>query len=367
MRISLLTSLALLPLAACSLPSKDGADPSETGSGTQVDDTSSEGDVDTAADPDTAADSDTSGADTGAEDSSAEGTAPATLAELFAQLGPPSSTFSVNASEGGVVVGDGVTLVFGPDAFVDASGAVATGEVMVSLTEYRTVGDMVRGGRPTITTDGAWLETSGSFDLSASQEGEDVVITDVQSMTFDDWDGGSPDAAMELWVTEQEGDAWVRPLPAQPIVGRPVDSADGMATMFMTNYLAGIGSYPSFNCDAISYLSSTYSTLTVQFLSHFTTDSGVFFLPDGYNSAVRLYDGDATIPGYFSYNNSMPVGITGKLIVFSLIDGDYYLYHDDAYTIAAGTDNGSGVMEVVLPVDPVLVTEAEFEAYIGSL
>lgn len=307
-------------------------------------------------------------ADTGDTDDTAQiGTAPATLAELFALLGPAPVAFTIeDPSLGGAIEGDSVLINIGPDAFFFSDGSLAGGPVELALTEYNSLGDMVRGGRATITESGEWLATSGSFALEATQEGQPLAINGITDIAFDAWD--STASGMELWVAGDAGEAWARPQEAA-VKGNFVRGAEGVDAAFLFSgvWAGGIGGYSAYNCDAITNLSAEHVTLEVEFLSHFSTEAAVFFIPDGANSAVQLYTGDSNLPGYRSYSNGMPVGITGKLVIYSLIDGERFLFHDDAYTIPAGVDDGAGHMLESLAVDLVATSEADFNAYLNGL
>ncbi len=363
--LSLLLALAV----GCQQPVSEGTDvlPGDVDSGdvdSGGDDSGDTGSQDTGDSGDTGSE-DTG--DSGDTDTAEVGSAPATVAELFALLGPASVSFTIDdAAIGGSVEGESVSIGIGPDAFFFSDGSLASGAVDLSLTEFDSLGDMVRGGRATMTTSGQWLETSGSFVLEASQEGVPLTVNGITDIAFDAWD---PDAdGMELWVAGDAGEAWARPLerPTQPKGG-----ADGSGSMseFLFNgvWAGGIGGYSAYNCDAITSLSPTGVSLDVKFLSHFSEEAAVFFIPDGAASAVQLYTGDLSLPGYRSYNNGMPVGITGKLVVYSLIDGSYFLFHDDAYTIPPGVDTGGGLMLETLEVDLVETSEADFNAYLNGL
>lgn len=360
------TLLALLsgcvPLAAETDPRLD--DSGSPGGGSQ-EDTADTGDLaDTADMADTADTSESE--DTG--DTAPVGTAPATLAELFALLGPAPTSFTIeDPSIGGAIEGDSVVINLGPDAFFFSDGSLASGPVEVALTEYDSLGDMVRGGRATLTTDGEWLATSGSFALEASQEGQPLVINGIADMAFDAWDGTT--SGMELWAAGDPGDAWLRPqLEAQKAAFvRGADGSTDNTFLFSGVWAGGVGGYSAYNCDAITSLSAVHVTLEVEFLSHFSTEAAVFFIPDGANSAAQLYTGDSSLPGYRSYTHGMPVGITGKLVIYSLIDGERFLFHDDAYTIPAGVDVGAGQMLETLSVDLLPTSEADFNAYLNGL
>ena len=211
--LCLLLPTVLSLIAGCTPLAPDSAKGLDVDSARGLDDTGG-GAGDTADTADTA--------DTGeSEDTGDVGTAPTTLAELFALLGPAPSSFTIeDPSLGAEIEGDSVVINLGPDAFFFSDGSLASGPVDVSLIEYDSLGDMVRGGRGTLTTDGEWLATSGSFALEASQEGQPLVIDGIADMAFDAWDGTT--SGMELWAAGKPGDDPSRCEAAREPADRPL-------------------------------------------------------------------------------------------------------------------------------------------------
>jgi hypothetical protein len=148
------------------------------------------------------------------------------------------------------------------------------------------------------------------------------------------------------------------PVPAETAPGNP-------DYLFNGQPFGSIGSHQSANCDRLTYLSNTLVTVQVRFTANYSAQSGVFFLPTVENATVKLYTKIPGAPvgqeGYKSYDNSMPVGIAGKLVVVALKDGKYF-YEERPYTIGAGA---AGVEEVM--VAPGEVSQAIFDAKISAL
>ena len=293
----------------------------------------------------------------GCGNNDAPGTAPDSMEELHRQLGPTSMSFTVDAEAGGAIRGSSIALEIGPGVIRGA-----TGPVTVELREFQTVGDMVRGDRPTMTDRGELLESSGAFELEARDAaGDPVDVLELANVKFRKWPEARSDG-MGAWVAAPEAPAWAQPAPLDRI--RP--KTDAGSYLFNSLPFGGIGRYSAYNCDAIANLATDRMTLKIQLAPELVAEAGVFFLPDGVNTAAKLYTKDLSLPGFVSYANMMPVGVRGKLIVVALDDNRYYLYHDDAFTIPAGTSNGSG-REATLLIAPVEVPEAEFFAYMNAL
>lgn len=313
----------------------------------------------------------------GCGDNEREGTAPSTMKELHQRLGPTPSMFTIDAAHGGRIRGESIVLDIPPSSIIDRGGApldidtngdgaldahLVTGPVTISLREFQSVGDMVRGNRPTMATDGTLLETSGSFELDAHVAGgSTVVIQGVGPVKFRRWPNARSDV-MRQWLAGPDDPSWAQPGDLALIP--PVDN--GGAYLFNSLPFGSIGHYTAANCDAIANLGSDHMTLRVKLAPELTEEAGVFFLPEGINTAAKLYVKKAWLPGFVSYADTMPVGVRGKLVVVALLDNNYYLFHDDAFVIPTGT-LVDGVNEETITVTPVLTSEADFVAYMDSL
>jgi hypothetical protein len=145
---------------------------------------------------------------------------------------------------------------------------------------------------------------------------------------------------------------------------RPVPvPAGGTAPDYFFNGspFGSIGSYNAANCDRLMSLPGPKIMVKVPFGSNYSAQAGVFFIPATVNSAVKLYTKLATGDGFVSYANSMPVGLSGKLIALSLKDGKYY-YEERTVTVA---DDGDGTQSLI--VNPIELSLSAFEAKINAL
>ena len=408
----------------------------------------------------------------------APGVAPATLAEVFAKLGPKTKKFTFGAEAGFHVQGDSVSFDVPAGAVFDRSGSpfdsdldddgkldsvAVKGVVTLALREFKSSGDMLRGNLPTMTASGAWLESGGSFELKVFVGAKEVEISKLANVAFKGAKVSASGSPMELWLAKNEGDkdfGWERPVapPPEPIAlcntavacrndkscftqasCRPIlcvagagqqpcsndiclgtdacpirpecqvanacqadatctDSADcrvkckgkcntaeckgvpickpvpveasGTSPDYLFNGspFGNIGGHNAANCDAITHLAADHVTTFVRFASNYSAESGVFFIPDGENTAVKLYTKIAGAPagqeGNKSYDNAMPVGVAGKLVVVAVKAGKYY-YEEKAYTIA--DDNSAGAKTSTVLANPVELTELEFNAKVSAL
>lgn len=290
--------------------------------------------------------------------------APATLRELHRQLGPTPTEFTIDGATGGMVRGESVRFEIAAGAITDRSGTPIAGPVTISLREFQSVGDAVRGNRPTMEqVEGLWLESSGAFELDARDAaGGSAVIQDLDRVGFNRWPNGQAPDRMRPWVAGANDDAWIQP---RELAQVPAEVSTA-GYFFNSLPFGSIGSYTAYNCDAVVNLSVVRTTLRVQLPPALTDEAGVFFLPDGVNTAAKLYTRDPSLPGFVSYQNTMPVGVRGKLVVVALADGKYHLFHDDAYVIPAGNPVLNGTEATIL-VTPLEVSELDFNAYMNSL
>lgn len=305
------------------------------------------------------------------------GGAPASMKELFALLGPAPLPFKLDAKNGGVLQTATLSLMIPPLSILDKAGVPldvdtdgdsvpdahqVTDPVALSLREFRSVGDMVRGGRPTMASDGSFLESSGAFELEATTEnGKPLVVQDLAKVTFHQWDKSNPQG-MGMWLGKPDSDVWVQPKVKDPLA----TLVEPPGYYFNSLPLDSIGGYSAANCDKVVNLAADHMTLRVKLAKPFMAEAGVFFLPSGLNIAAKLYTKDPSLPGFVSYADTMPVGVQGKLIVVSLVAGSYYLFHDDAFTIPTGVAV-AGVKEATITPIPVAVSQATFMIYMNGL
>ena len=293
------------------------------------------------------------------------------LAVIEDRLAPPPQTFTIDAATGGAIRGNSTRFTIPARAIVDNAGMPVTGPVEIALRELESVGDMVRGGRPTIDDTGALLTTSGAFVLWVSDaSGQELDVKALSDLAFRNW-GSDQDRLMELW-RPGTGDTWTRPTPPVP-------------AMFANNeYLFASVDFPPTPQRSIDFNRSRSNkhrgvarpnsggaggrgmTLKVRLDAPLAGNAAVYFLPAG-EAVVASLRITPALPGFASGAGVMPVGVTGKLIVVAVAGGRYYLHHDDAFVVPPGVASGGGVPEATIDVAPTEVPEADFMAYLASL
>lgn len=256
-----------------------------------------------------------------------------TAKDFVEQRGPQLQSFSVNAANGGTIELRAGTKISIPRNAFTKDGKVVSGIVNVVAREYSKRSDVLIGGSNTVTTNGAPLETQGSFFLDAQQNGVSLdrtlaapirlaVPAPPNANVTQLWDAKPAQAAPAM--------AWA------PVQGREVVS-QGNAFIFDFGQLGWI------NCDVFYANPNPKTTVRVTVLNNpgafatfrgFTGETFVFFCPDNANVAAQLYTPDG-VDRVKSYDNMMPIGVTGTLISFAIKNGGFWLA-TKSITITAG-------------------------------
>ncbi len=169
-----------------------------------------------------------SGASSSSGSSTTDAGQSSTMANLFARLRPAATTGTFTASAGTTIQLPGVTFTIPPNAiFASAAGCDdfgtpaappttrVTGEVSFEALGYRTAGDMLRGDRPTVTTDGTWIESGGAFEVRVTAGGQRACIIDLKDIRFTAPAGVSTSADMQFWVGDSGGEVFEWKLPTK--------------------------------------------------------------------------------------------------------------------------------------------------------
>ena len=159
----------------------------------------------------------------------------AALSPAFAQK-PPIPQYDVsfqkwrydNNSCGTYVANSSSMICIPPEAIVDASGNLVTGNITIQYREFETPMDMVLGGLQMTAREGGkalQLESSGMFQIEAYKGNQKLYLADgkqidVKLRTYNPLPGD------RLWQYDDDGDFW-KPLDA-PIQRQeePMQEAD---------------------------------------------------------------------------------------------------------------------------------------------
>ena len=243
--------------------------------------------------------------------------------------------FQVDAASGGSITGvKGVRVVFGPNAFRTASGAVVSGQVSVSLVEVMDIGDMVWLNKTTVGADEQsgglrLLSSGGAVEVLASQGGQRLVLAE---------------AGMQVNVPTEEVDSnmqvFTSPGMTEDVLIWNLADSTAMDTavsqwgenwtyfyQFQTTHLNWI------NCDYFPY-SPANTTLTAVTPDDVPNDSTLvwFVFPD-FNGVSHAY---GSAPHTYTFG-LVPVGASATVVALTRNGSEYR----SAFFPFTTTTNGS--------------------------
>jgi hypothetical protein len=261
-----------------------------------------------------------------------------TAGEFLEKFGAQEQTFSFSASE----LPKDITLKGGtkikiPAGALTQNGNAVTGPITVSVTEFLKRSELLLSGVNTNHASGLLLESQGSLfiDIRANGSSVDKELAKPLNIAVP----AKGDGFTQLWAgvdtIQQNQFGWVAPKVANGQQQREVKAVEGF-------YNFDFGLIGWINCDVFYSYSNPKTTVKVEVLNNpgsmasFRASTGetfVFFCAKGSNVAAQIYtpDGASKVK---SYDNSMPVGVEGRLVSFSVKDGKYYLAQKDI-TISA--------------------------------
>lgn len=272
------------------------------------------------------------------KDKSPETGSTRTASEFIDKFGAQEQSFTFNASELPKTIAlAGGTVIKVPAGAFTKGGVAVTGNVTVNVTEFLTRSSLLRSGVNTNHISGLLLESQGSLfiDIQAGGGSVDKVLAKPINIAVP----AKGDGFTQLWAgvdTVQQGQfAWVAPQVPNGQQQRETKAAEGF-------YNFDFGLIGWINCDVFYSYNNPKTTVKVEVLNNpgamasFRASTGetfVFFCAKGSNVVAQLYTPDG-VSKVKSYDNSMPVGVEGRLLSFSIKNGRYYLAQKDI-TISA--------------------------------
>lgn len=259
---------------------------------------------------------------------------------FFARRGPQAQLFKFNTKELPVLIktDKGASIVIPQDAFT-VNGQPANGEVLFAVKEFTNRGDVLTGGINTMGQNGM-LITDGSFNLDAEVDGAkvDEKLAKPLDINVPVGNGGAAANTGLFEGAPQDDPAadapflWNRPAANNP----PAAPAVGGNFNFNWNNMGWL------NCDRY-WSMSPLTTITINLTNnpgnlanYMGTNGGntyVLFVPQGINSIAHVYT-HTTNTQVVSYPNTIPVGVTAKLVAFSNVSGSWY-YTEKVVTVTA--------------------------------
>jgi hypothetical protein len=323
----------------------------------------------------------------------------ARLAAFAYRHAPAVERFTIDAATGGThTTPRGVRLTFPAGAIVTGNGQPVTGNVEVSVQHVTTPSEMVLSNRPTETAAGEILISFGELQVRMRQGGNELRlaanrVVDVQAPAPRNA-GGAPQGFREvpLWNGDTTVQQTMQGLDwqAQQVSvtqsirtarGVSWNNAPGMAMLNSGNQNLVFGLTQPLqlnwvNCDRLYSDPRPKTTVLTYFSQNFAPGtgqsymgwqpSGLFFKPRGLNSVIKFYNQILTPPagreGFYSYQNTIPIGIEGSFLAYSVINGRFYVEVRHNVTVPSPVNGFVG-----LTFSPQEVSESAFLAAIQSL
>ena len=325
------------------------------------------------------------------QNNSADGQA---MAAFMKDHGPVFENFTVDAAAGGVLTSStGTTYTIPGGAFQTKAGASVTGAVTVSVKEINSVADMILSNKPTLTRDGKLLQSYGEFFVKAAQGNNDLqlkkdsgikvaVRAKPNGQEIPMWSG---DSSITTTLSGYDYLNVAVTLSIQMSVNKGVLwdqlTTHGYAFFNGTNGTLNftLDSLVQWrNCDQIiGNPSDPKTTVLGYFSSHYNAETQqsyqgdqptiLFFKPHNQNTVIRLYDIILNAPvgyqGFYSYQNSMPIGMQGTFLAMSNVNGKFYADMKDVTIAAPGGSNNY----TTFTFDPQEVSESTMASMILSM
>jgi hypothetical protein len=286
------------------------------------------------------------------------------LAAFFNTRGPQQQVFDVSSDVARTIqLKSGTTIGIPAGAFT-VKGVPITGAIRVSVMETRRRDDLAMAGLNTMN-DAGILTSDGSFNFVATASNGQVAdrtLAAGKSLRFRVPAGTVAATNLFEGVVQNAANAnapfnWVRPAGVAQDV-RAVNNTFDFNWPF-TGWV---------NCDRLASGPGPFTTLTVNIpgnpgpLATFRGNSGdgtfILFAPKTLNSLVHIYTHTTNLQ-VTSYVNSMPIGMTGKLIGYSTVGGNWW-YYEKEITITAAM-----VETVTLAPSTAAAVEANLKALAG--
>ncbi len=280
----------------------------------------------------------------------------ASMDEVFTMLVQKSKVMIFDAGTGTSFSTDnGVRYIFQPNSFIDAAGAVVTGNVQVEVTEYLKKGDMIFSGVLPVSN-GEALASGGEFNVKASKNGQELFVKPGMAFQANLPQFGKKDTAMLLFVGRVNGQSstdkvnWVR-----------TESDSSSKTYRNIKYFGDTvnmicDSFNMWNCDHFRGLADPQK-FKVSIVANNADISKITNL-NGY----ALFDKENALV-YLGYTTTNTYDVTNMpsaavhFVVFGLINGHFY-----GGVWGATTKTGETYTVTLTEVDP-----KDFKAQINGL
>ena len=250
------------------------------------------------------------------------------LSTFNAKFSVPTQSFNGVAGTAFSITGaKGIQLDFPTNAFLDASGNAVTGSIKLTLKEVLSKRDILLSGKMT-SASGQVLVSGGEFQILAFQNGQalklnpaaDVkakVPTTLSSEPMDLFEFKGTTVSDSTWMFNQKARITTTP----------------------TYYQFSLPGFGWLNCDYFYSSPSPKTTITASPVyagaSPSIKEQRAYLLFDNINSVIGL-PFEASINKHQSYLNSIPLGMTGKLVIISVGMDDTIYFGYSSFTVTNG-------------------------------
>jgi hypothetical protein len=308
---------------------------------------------------------------------------------------PKAETFTMTATQSfTVTTSKGTTIVFPASSLLDETNKPVTGSVEVSVKEVQKPSEMLLADKPTVIQDGGGMLISfGEIKVDAIQNGKALKLRDTVrlnvNMAF--VPNASQIRQMPMWsadtvattVTSGLNSEGIRTTVTTSVPAMKGSTWNSLGLTATTNTTTNKVNFPLDklgewrNCDAFYSDTRPKTTVLGDFSTNYNKEvtttfqgfspSSLFFKPKGQNIVVKL-SGIIVAPtagkeGFYSYENSIPIGMEGTFVAMSVIDGKFYADVKDVVIAAPA----SGKTFTSISFSPVETTEADLLAKITLL
>ena len=286
-------------------------------------------------------------------------------ADFWSTHAIPEQNFSGDAETGFTITGEkGIKIKFPPNAFVDGSGTVVTGNVNVMLKEVMSKKDVLLSGVFT-EANGQLLESGGELQVKAKKGDTKLFINpalnpDSAIQVEVPKDMNNRDMGLFVQAKRDQGQAsgggsgdyqypetWM-PAPYYPFGNGP------------TSYIFNLPDFTWVNCDVFYSNPNPKTTITVSPVfadDNNVTDLQVMLVFKNITTVVTL-PYDFGLQQFKSYENSLPVGLEADLVLIGKDSEGYIQFGTQPVTISAN-----------LHVDATMhrSSQAEVDAFLGTI
>ena len=272
------------------------------------------------------------------------------LSDFNNKFSVPTQSFNGVAGTAFTITGaKGIKLDFPANAFLDANGNLVTGNVRLSLKEVMSKRDLLLSGKLT-ESNKQLLISGGEFEILALQGSQLLKL--------------NPAATVNISVPTTFS---MEPMDLFVFTGTTVSDSTWMLNQkirVVTNPTYYQFSLPNFgwvNCDYFYSNPNPKTTITAS--PAYTgslpniKDQRAYLIFDNINNVIGL-PFELTINKHQSYLNSMPIGLTGQLVIISVDMNDKIYFGHTNFTISSG-------LHVNVPVS--LATQTDIDNYLNTL